>query len=218
MGIPKGILIGVSGKAGAGKTTFAQMLSAQYRRETGRDVRVAGIADPIKLIFARLFRADIELHDAIYLVDQLKHGGTLRYDHPWGGDSKVSVRSALQHLGTEAGREVLGENIWTDLFVDSLDLDAITIVHDVRVDAEAQMIQIHNGVMIKINAYSRDKQTFLPNRETEHVTEGELRINYPGGPQGDVVINDGDLRDLEASAKQVCGAHPVQNAAMIGSA
>lgn len=82
-------IIGIAGKAGAGKDTAADFITQNYGFK-----RVA-LADPMKRFYRELTGAP---------VDEL-----------WGGSSgRVNHRVALQHLGTEWGRNCVGESTWVD--------------------------------------------------------------------------------------------------------
>lgn len=61
----------------------------------------------------------------------------------------TEYRRLMQRLGTEAGREVLGEDVWVDALSRRLDASAsinnLVIVTDVRFDNEARLIRERGG-------------------------------------------------------------------------
>ena len=59
------------------------------------------------------------------------------------------VRELMQRLGTEAGRSILGENIWVDaLFREPL--SAPLVVSDVRFQNEADAIRERGGIIVRV--------------------------------------------------------------------
>jgi len=60
-----------------------------------------------------------------------------------------SPREFLQKLGTEFGREQIGDNVWIDTLLHSLEKDGSYIIPDVRFDNEAKAIKRYGGEIIK---------------------------------------------------------------------
>ncbi len=135
-------LVGITGLAGSGKDTAAQVLveNEGYVREAFADrMRAAMLAlnpwvdrpgvDPIRLV---------------RLVNRVGWDAAKR-DYP-------EVRRLLQRFGTEAGREIHGTNCWVDLLM----LDWIgkgkphTVVTDCRFNNEAQAIRDAGGIVIEV--------------------------------------------------------------------
>src|SRR5690606_37876633 len=102
------------------------------------------------------------------------------------------VRALLQRAGTEAGRKVLGSDVWVDaLFREHADTPAL-VIPDVRFPNEAQAIVDRGGLVIRI-----DKPHQGPARDKlgrAHVSETAL--DY--WPFDHVIVNDGRVRDLHA--------------------
>lgn len=98
-------IIGIAGHMRAGKDTIAAIL------EKLEGFQRVGFADPLKDMAIAL--------NPIVGASQLE-GGYIRLaqlvaDEGWEGAKRnPEVRRVLQQLGTEAGREVLGENIWVN--------------------------------------------------------------------------------------------------------
>ncbi|MFJ6183727.1 hypothetical protein [Streptomyces sp. NPDC092295] len=162
-------LIGLSGYARSGKDTAAQALA-------DRGWRRAGFAD--------------KLREFLLALDPLLpalHGGQpfrlRRYVEAWGWerakDEHPEVRALLQRAGTEAGRRVLGANVWVNaLFEDHKDAPAL-VVPDVRFPNEARAISDRGGVLIRVarpgygprrNEYGviRESETALDNWNFDH--------------------------------------------------
>lgn len=58
------------------------------------------------------------------------------------------IRALLQRCGTDAGRKVLGENVWVDATM--RDLPALTVITDVRFPNEVAAIRERGGVVLRI--------------------------------------------------------------------
>ena len=128
----KHIIIAISGKMGSGKTTLAESLVEKY----------AGVhlkfADP-------LYR----MHEAIRnILDD------------YGYIMKPKDGKLLQLLGTEWGRETLGQNIWADLTEnrikqeiddsEELEQEAFIVVDDLRFDNELNLFKSIQDPRFKI--------------------------------------------------------------------
>ena len=103
--------------------------------------------------------------------------------------SLLTPRKLLQLLGTEAGRQVIHNNIWVNaLFADydtSSNYDSNWIITDVRFPNECQAIKDRGGIVIKIN---RDSDV-VDNHSSETALD-----NYDGFDF--VVDNNGSIDDL----------------------
>ncbi|QOV06189.1 deoxynucleoside monophosphate kinase [Streptomyces phage Salutena] len=134
------LIIGLSGYARSGKDTAAEAL-VQYG-------------------WTRAAYAD-KLREFLLALDPLIPGhwgaGNLRLRRlieqtgwDYAKTTYPEVRALLQRAGTEAGRKVLGSNVWVDaLFREHADVPAL-VVTDVRFPNEAQAIADRGGVMIRV--------------------------------------------------------------------
>lgn len=131
-------LVGLSGYAGSGKDEAAKGLD--------------------ELGFRRVAFADV-LRSMAYATDPY-------VEHPFGGFVRLSeivdqygwdfvknnfpdARRLLQRLGTEGGRSILGENIWVDTLLNSLEHDKV-VVTDVRFLNEMVAIKERGGITVRI--------------------------------------------------------------------
>jgi hypothetical protein len=168
------LLIGIHGKARAGKDTAAAHMVRQYGF-----VRTA-FADPLKRAAKEMFGLT---HEQTY-SDELKE---VLIPH-WG----YSPRQLFQLLGTESGREVFGEDMWLRRW--AIDAERIenegshVVVTDVRFANEAEMIRKRGGVVVHL---IRPMDNGL-GRQAFHASERGLEIEAE-----DVVIqNNGSLEQL----------------------
>jgi hypothetical protein len=151
------MIIGLSGYARSGKDEAAKVLVEQHG-------------------FTRIAFAD-KLRDFLYALNPLVSNNLyLKSDdigwHLWGKNEPMRVRDVidyagwdgykespygqeirelLQRLGTEAGRQVLGENIWVDSAFIGLDPNKNYVITDVRFPNEAEAVRERGGCLWRIN-------------------------------------------------------------------
>jgi len=175
------MLIGLSGKMGTGKNYIAEKV--------------------LPLVLSKF------IHNAQYYYmafgDQIKvelgcRRPELTYDMLFEKKTR-DVRQLLQQYGTENGRGVYGENIW----INSLNMwmeihksrtsntNNIFVVTDVRFKNEADWIEANNGILLRINAPSRNHERIQQEESHEiqnHISETDLdnyKFKY-------IVTNDKD--------------------------
>lgn len=168
-------VIGITGRAGAGKDTFATMLHHHFPTYT----RYA-FANPLKMATEFMFgwpRAMLEDRD---LKEQV--------DPKWG----FSPRRAMQLLGTEFGR-TLRQDLWLHFAQLKLDESEGMIVTDVRFENEAAWVR-ERGILIHV--YRPDNNLAI---DGSHASEAGVTQE----PNDYLVMNTGDLDDLRTRAIEV---------------
>jgi hypothetical protein len=137
------MLIGLTGRAQAGKDTVYERARHIY----GDRVQRRSFADALYNSSAatlgvseeclREWKSDpditVEVHHRVY-----------------GPIQMLSVRQYLQRTGTEAHRDLFGEDFWVDHLDLSHDPDTIVFVTDVRFDNEAQAIIDAGGYIVQV--------------------------------------------------------------------
>lgn len=142
-------LIGLCGKARSGKDTIADRLMSHHNMAT------YAFADPLRRAAREMFGLP---HDAFLGSNPTRE----EVDPFWG----ISPREMLQKLGTEAGRDVFGQDLWikraqqywgTLQASDTLDRVKLRpsfwaglVVTDIRYDNEAQWVLSEGGIVIKV--------------------------------------------------------------------
>ena len=174
-------LIGIHGKAGAGKDALASAFIEDHGF-----VRLA-FADSAKRATAEIFGWTPELmHN-----DDFKKSMS---DY-WG----ITVRQAMQKFGTEAVRGTFGNDHWVkrwNMDYAKLNETFSVIVPDVREDIEADFIRGLGGLVIHINRPGAGLAGF----EAAHSSERGIRFDQR---QDIRIANDGTLRELQANAHKV---------------
>ncbi len=131
------IIIGFTGKAGAGKTTAARILAQE------RGFTVLSFASPIKAM-ARAFgltAADMTIYKEV----------------PHGRLNGKTPRQFQQMLGTEFGRNLIGPDVWLASWHDGLSEsmvenfgDILVATDDCRFENEAAAIRAEGGIVVEI--------------------------------------------------------------------
>ena len=167
-------VIGISGKAEAGKSTFAGFLKEALERKHYR-VLLINYGDYVKFIAEKYYN--------------------------WNGEKDERGRALLQHIGTEQGRLEVYENIWTDMVIRTVQIAErdydIAIVADCRFPNEFDRWREFGYDIMKVRVERPDHQNRLTEEQRQHASETSLD-NYPGMIQ---VINNGDLNDFDVLAQ-----------------
>jgi hypothetical protein len=128
-------IIAFAGLAGSGKTTAAMHLANNhgYRR--------LRFAEPLKQMLRVIGLGGDEIDGRLKEVPSpLLCGKTPRW--------------AMQTLGTEWGRDLIGEdfwqNLWLDLAAECLDLDGCVVADDCRFGTEAATVRKLGGIVVRI--------------------------------------------------------------------
>lgn len=100
------------------------------------------------------------------------------------------VRRLLQRIGTEAGRQILGENIWVETAFKNARSDKI-VVTDVRFLNEADAIRSRGGLLIRIHRPGVGPRN-------QHASEISLD-DYPFDAHID---NDGTIEELHETLRR----------------
>lgn len=165
-------VIGITGRAGSGKTLAAGMVPAAV---------VIQLADPLYAALATLIGVPEVL---------LRDRGFKERPIEWLGKSP---RQLLQSLGTEWGRDSVRSDIWLELcrrriaMLREQGCETI-VVADVRFENEAHMIRENGGSVWHVRRPSAD------GAEVAHSSEAGIQF-----ADGDtVIVNDGTIEQLRA--------------------
>lgn len=127
------VIIGICGKKGAGKSTFASML-LEACAEQGLSANCESFADPLKRGAAAIFGVPVE---------SFEDG---EFKKTVDVSAGVTYRYILQTLGTEWGRDTINKNLWINLMNNQIDTALkqevdVFIIPDVRFDNEVQVVK-----------------------------------------------------------------------------
>lgn len=183
------LVIGMGGKLRAGKDAVADRL-----------VEVHG--------FKKLGMSDV-LNEAMLLIDPIVHPtghivGTvqpLRYSEiveRYGyveAKTRPEVRRLLQKLGTEVGRNMLGENVWVNALARKIDdhlyADQSVVVTGIRFPNELAMIRQFAGEGLWVDRPGLDSDSPASTHASENGVSAEDFDR--------IITNDGTLEQLYAT-------------------
>jgi RecA/RadA recombinase len=153
-------LLGINGLAGSGKTTAADMLVANGWKRVK-------FADPLKNMLRSFGLDDRHIEGDLKEVPcDLLEGKTPRW--------------AMQTLGTEWGRQMIGPDIWTNaarrMMVQHMQAGFNVVCDDVRFDNEGDLIRDMGGMVLGITRQGVD----AGNHESERRVKCDLWFNNEG--------------------------------------
>jgi hypothetical protein len=203
-------IIGLTGKARAGKDTAAGFI-LEWCEERGLNAERLAFADPLKVSAARALGFNGTTADCVAFCNDLKRPGIELHLHgPNGSDlgpsrinqKLITGREFLQLYGTEAHRDVFGQDFWVEVTERKLaeragtDLDVVVLT-DCRFPNEATMVNKHDGEVWEID---RPDNTTLTDGLEAHSSE----VGLPDGAIEFCIANVGDEADLRAMVRSVC--------------
>ena len=170
-------IIGIAAKARSGKDSVASVLieNCGYMRY--------GFSDPIKRALADWMGL------SVIEIEMRKR--------------EDAIRKALQFIGTDVGRKMLGKDIWINYLkpraMGALKIGYCVVVPDVRFCNEADAIRDWGGVVWGVRR---------PNNEDElkgdlalHASESEVELITPD----QMFVNDGSVDDLRTAVREAMG-------------
>ncbi len=181
-------IVGLSGKAGSGKTTVSDIIVSDYGYE--------------KASFAEVLR------EALYLLDPSIFGPTgetwkykdliAGYGYDLVKKSYPEVRRLLQVLGTDIGRKLLDQDVWVDAAIRKLHPDKKYVFDDVRFLNEAAAIRTL-GILIRIERPDRIRDGLTGEaalHESETALDKYQHFSY-------TIQNDLSLNDLTEDVRTI---------------
>lgn len=170
-------VLGLAGGSGVGKDAAAKILLAEGWK------RVA-FADPVRRMALAIDPlVPIEYSHTTRLSNVVR-------DRGWEGAKKVvEVRRLLQSIGTEAVRDIIGEDTWVELAVMAIEqAESPVVVTDVRFENEAQALRAMGG---QICMMSRPGSHCEVDHRSEHLT---ITPDF-------FIDNSGTIGDLDAAIR-----------------
>ncbi|THK38087.1 deoxynucleotide monophosphate kinase [Ensifer sp. MPMI2T] len=162
-------LVALTGAAGSGKSTATRFLVERH------GYTLVKFAGPLK-----------DMCRAVGLSEDEIEGGAK--EKPTMLLCGKSPRQFMQHLGTEFGRNLIGEYFWVNIWAQRAAQHGRVVVDDCRFPNEAQAVRELGGVIIKLEGRG--------GIAGQHASEAGC------GYWDSVVVNDGGLVDLYAAVEQ----------------
>jgi hypothetical protein len=186
-------VIGLTGRARAGKDTVAGIIADEL---PGLRVVRQGFADKLKVSAALALGFEGEERELIATMDALKVCGSVVAKVEHGPDdvqeSQLSGRHFLQRYGTEAHRNVFGEDFWLDAVLPTMTVgrgltskfrEAFGDLFEAVVDAAAERLEVQGfrfGDSDEADQLTRDDGDVLVIPDVRFPNEAE-RIRDVGG-------------------------------------
>jgi hypothetical protein len=178
-------LIGITGRAGAGKNTLAEAIIGHAGGV------IMSFADPLRDVVQAAFGSRYETHAEKDALDQFWNDPTRDHssrtrtkwlregerDQPppkMLGDEPVTGRRILQFFGTEVFRELVHPDFWLLAFARRLEgvTAPIVAIPDVRFDNEARFIREQGGIVVHLNRLN------MPAQSDSHVSERGVGLEW----------------------------------------
>lgn len=177
------MIIGLSGYAQSGKDTLGAFLVEEHGY-----TRYA-FADALKNVVYALnpiIGSNILSHELVRFRDSVDELG-------WEDAKKVAeVRRLLQVMGTEAGRQILGDNVWVDAVMNKITAAQNVVITDCRFPNEAQAVRAAGGYVVRIQRPG----VAAINAHASETSLDEWGFDY-------TVENKGDMEELRLKAKDL---------------
>ena len=174
------VLIGFAGRKFAGKDTAAEALDGFV------PFKCASTLKEMTRTFLRKQGVREEM------VERLVEGDLKETPMPFFG--KLSTcRELQQKLGTEFGREILGENIWINNELSACADVPRVVFTDVRFDNECESIKSKGGFMIRVSR--KGTSTEFSDHPSETAID-TLDVDYE-------ITNNGTIEELHAHVRMV---------------
>ena len=180
------MLVGLTGYAGSGKNAAADGLVASGWVQLS-------FAEPLRQMLLTLNPViDVQEWKSIRLQDVVKTFG-------WNEAKKISeVRRLLQIMGTEVGRNMIDQELWTQLAKKEMDrhfkAGQSVVFTDCRFPNEVAMIRMNGGKIIRIH-----REGCVPAQN--HVSDTNVDLLSVDRE----IINNGTLENLQNALKEALG-------------
>lgn len=197
----KGKLLGVSGKIGSGKDTFAELLAYELPNMIERHA----MADNLRLITEIITGVKMSVtHEMGKPFINKICNYTQEQKNIFLPKFNKTIGESLQLIGTDLLRDNYDTDIWckaffNDVINEKIKDGKIIIVPDVRFLNEANYIKLNGGYLIRlVGDPSNIRKHSL--RDLEHISETQLD-DYNGFQK--VIYNDKDIESLRKNVKDL---------------
>jgi len=169
------VVVGLAGRKGAGKDSAAKALLLN-------DYTNVKFAGPLK----EMLRTLLTYRGVpVETIERMIEGDMKEVPHP--ALEGRTARYAMQTLGTEWGRDLIGEDIWTNAASDRIKVVGKAVMTDVRFPNEVTFVQDLGGVVYRI-----ERPSVSENEASAHPSELLIDALKVDG----VIVNDGTESDL----------------------
>jgi hypothetical protein len=172
-------VIGLIGKAGSGKSATSSFLQRTY-------------------LYARApFAAPLKDMLRVLGLNEQQLNGTLK-EVPTNLLCGKSPRQAMQLLGSEWGRNLIGPNFWVERWMDNIRGYPRIVADDCRFLNEAQAIWDQGGVIVRV--VRPDAKTTAESAHVSETASGQIIPDYE-------IENTGSISDLHHKVQALLEYH-----------
>lgn len=196
------MIIGLTGPKQAGKNTVANIIEKHFGDKY--EIEQWSFAGKLKQSAVAAITGEVlSEEEAIAFCDKLKKQDVkfkVKTDNSFVNENsywlKFSGREFLQWYGTEAHRDIFGQDFWTDSVFNSIEQehgnvdDQLHLITDCRFPNEAQGIKDRDGALVRI---LRDE---MEPKGKVHASEVQLPMNI----MDKCIVNNESLEILEVNA------------------
>lgn len=203
------MIIGVCGFLGSGKGTVSDILVEKYGYQKFAFADV--LKDTVSVMFGwprHLLEGDTD--ESRHFRETVDDFWDDRLSQTLG--RSITPRYILQIMGTEAGRDVFGEEIWVSALERRIQGIDKVVVSDVRFPNEIQFIQRNNGMVTRV-VRGPDPEWYDVALKHNRGIQYDMHSSYPGvhvsewawiGTPFDYALsNNGTKVELEACVKHM---------------
>lgn len=174
-------LVAFTGEKGHGKDTAAQVL-------VNMGFQPVAFAGALKA----MTRAYLEYRGASpEMIERLIYGDLKETPSPFF-EGKTS-REFQQLLGTEFGREMIGQNIWINSFDDHVAQFDKVVCTDLRFPNENEYLYRRGAVQIRVVRPDKERNEYSVHASEQHIANLHVDIE---------IVNDGTVVDLHDLVKR----------------
>lgn len=163
------MIIGLNGRLKSGKDTTFQIIQELYP-----EAKRVSFADPLKDSAAAALGLPRDKMEWLKGEEDYKYTLTKNGEIVPGWGWEFNVREYLQRYGTEAHRNVFGDDFWVDMAL-APDLDHskdLLVVTDMRFPNEAQRVLDLDGITVKVEREIETKHSSHPSeQDIDHLIE-----------------------------------------------
>lgn len=172
-------LIGIVGRRRSGKDTTARALE-------GLGYTTVKFAGALKTMLAAYFKyVGIREDEIAAMIEgDCKERDSSALCHK-------STRYAMQTLGTEWGRNLIGTDIWVNACIARVRLFDRVVISDVRFENEVAAIKAEGGVIVKVT-----RNTGNEDQHSSETTVDSLNFDY-------LIINNGTKSELQDEVRSL---------------
>lgn len=170
------MIVAMSGYAGAGKDSVADVLVEDYgfKRYAFADILRLAAAALNPIVSVDPYGSEITYNTAIEMVGY----NEAKFKYP-------EVRALLQRLGTEVGRELLGDNVWVDATFRRIENETLVsddvVITDCRFPNEAHAVKNRGGIVVRVERPGVEAANSHPSETSLDMWPFDFTISNDGG-------------------------------------